>query len=190
MQVVNMTTAANYFHVLRRQLKRNFRKPLVVMSPKSLLRKKEVFNSLEDFAPGTKFQRVIGETSKLKAADKIRKVIICSGKVYYDVLEKREAGKIDDVAIIRLEQFYPFPFAEMQKELGKYKNAEFVWLQEEPKNMGGWLFVRAFIDETLEKIGAKKRVAYVGRIAAASPATGFYKVHNKEQDEICNTALS
>ena len=190
MQVANVTTAANYFHILRRQLKRNFRKPLVMMSPKSLLRKKEVFSKIEEFGVGTTFQKVIGEVGKLKAADKIRKVVICSGKVYYDIAEKRDADKVDDVAVIRLEQFYPFPFADMQKELGKYKNAEFVWAQEEPKNMGGWLFVRAFLDETLEKVGFKKRVSYVGRLAAASPATGFYKVHNKEQDDLVKQALS
>ncbi len=189
-QVANVTTAANYYHLLRRQLHRNFRKPLVLMSPKSLLRKKEVFSPLKDFASGTSFKRVIGETEKLKANDKIRKVVICSGKVYYDIVEKRAGKKVDDVAVIRLEQFYPFPSDEMKKELGKYKNAEFIWTQEEPKNMGGWLFVRAFIDETLEEIGLKKRVSYNGRIAAASPATGFYKIHNKEQDEICNKALA
>ncbi len=189
-QVANLTTAANYFHILRRQLQRNFRKPLVLMTPKSLLRKKEVFSSLEDFAPGTSFKRIIPEVSRLAADSKIRKVVICSGKVYYDIAEKRDAGKIDDVAIIRLEQFYPFPAHELKAELAKYKNAEFVWAQEEPKNMGGWLFVRAFIDETLEAVGAKKRVSYVGRISAASPATGFYKVHNKEQDEIVAKALS
>ena len=190
MQVANCTTAANYFHILRRQLKRNFRKPLVLMTPKSLLRKKEVFSSLADFAPGTTFKRIISETSALAADDKIRKVVICSGKVYYDVAEKRDEQKINDVAIIRLEQFYPFPLPEMKAALGRYKNAEFAWLQEEPKNMGGWLFVRAFIDETLEQIGLNKRVKYVGRISAASPATGFYKIHNKEQEAIVAMALS
>jgi 2-oxoglutarate dehydrogenase E1 component len=190
MQIANITTAANYFHALRRQMKRSFRKPLIIMSPKSLLRKKEVACSLADFAPGTTFKRIIGETAKLKAADKVRKVVICSGKVYYDIAEKRDAQKIDDVAIIRLEQFYPFPTDEIKKELGKYKNAEFVWAQEEPKNMGAWLFVRAFLDETIEALGFKKRVTYAGRIAAASPATGFYKTHNQEQDELCAKALS
>jgi len=124
------------------------------------------------------------------ADSKIRKVVICSGKVYYDVVEKREAQKIKDVAVIRLEQLYPFPSEDVTAELKRYRNAEFVWLQEEPKNMGAWLFVRAFIDETIDKLGYSKRVHYVGRIAAASPATGFYKVHNKEQDEICEKALA
>jgi 2-oxoglutarate dehydrogenase E1 component len=190
MQVANVTTAANYFHILRRQIKRNFRKPLVMMSPKSLLRKKEVFSNIADFAPGTKFKRVIGEEAKLVADDKVRKVVICSGKVYYDIAEKRDAAKINDVAIIRLEQLYPFPKAEVLKELGRYKNADVVWCQEEPKNMGGWLFARAFIDEAIESQGGKKRVTYAGRISAASPATGFYKVHNKEQDDLVAAALA
>ena len=190
MQVANCTTAANYFHILRRQLHRKFRKPLILMTPKSLLRKKEVFSSLADMAKGTTFRPVLGETEKLVADSKIRKVVICSGKVYYDVVEKREAQKIKDVAVIRLEQLYPFPSEDVTAELKRYRNAEFVWLQEEPKNMGAWLFVRAFIDETIDKLGYSKRVHYVGRIAAASPATGFYKVHNKEQDEICEKALA
>ena len=190
MQVANCTTAANYFHILRRQLHRPFRKPLVLMTPKSLLRKKEVFANIKDLAENTTFSPVIGETEKLVADSKIRKVVVCSGKVYYDVVEKRAALGINDVAVIRLEQFYPFPAEDMAAEFGRYKNAEFVWLQEEPKNMGGWLFVRAFLDETLESHGFKKRVTYVGRIAAASPATGFYKIHNKEQDDICVHALS
>ena len=190
MQVANVTTAANYFHILRRQLQRNFRKPLVMMTPKSLLRKKEVFSKLEEFGPGTTFKRIIPEVDGLAADNKIRKVVICSGKVYYDIWEKRQEQKINDIAIIRLEQFYPFPAVELKSEFARYKNAEFVWAQEEPKNMGGWLFVRAFLDETLEALGIKKHVTYVGRMAAASPATGFYKVHNKEQEEIVAKALS
>ncbi len=190
MQVANVTTAANYFHILRRQLQRNFRKPLIMMTPKSLLRRKEVFSTLEEFGPGTTFKRIIPEVNKLAADSKIRKVVICSGKVYYDIAEKRAAEKINDVAIIRLEQFYPFPAIELKAEFSRYKNAEFTWLQEEPKNMGGWLFARAFFDETLEAIGIKKHVTYAGRISAASPATGFYKVHNKEQEDIVAKALS
>lgn len=190
MQVCNVTTAANYFHVLRRQLHRNFRKPLIMMSPKSLLRKKEVACDIEEFAPGTSFKRVIPETDKLVADDKVRKVVLCSGKIYYDAAEKRAADGTDDVAIIRVEQLYPFPLEEVKAELARYKNAEFVWLQEEPKNMGYWLFIRAYLDETLESLEFGKRVGYAGRISAASPATGFYKVHNVEQDNIVAVALS
>ena len=167
---------------MRRQLQRNFRKPLIVFSPKSLLRKPAVASKLEEFGPGTKFKRVIGETDKLVADDRVRKVVVCTGKVYYDIVEQRAKDGIDDVAVIRAEQLYPFPFDEIALEMKRYKNAEFVWCQEEPKNMGAWLFVRAYIDETLEASGHDKRVSYAGRISAASPATGFLKVHNKEQE--------
>lgn len=190
MQVANVTTSANYFHLLRRQLHRNFRKPLVLVTPKSLLRKKEVACKLEEFAPGTAFQRVIPEADQLVADDKVRKVVICSGKVYYDIWEQRQKQGIDDVAIIRLEQFYPFPKEEILAQMKKYSNAEFVWTQEEPKNMGGWLFVRAYLDETLEEAGHSKRAGYAGRLSAASPATGFLKVHNQEQADLVADALS
>ncbi len=189
MQVCNVTTSANYFHMLRRQLHRNFRKPLIVMSPKSLLRKKEVACDIEEFAPGTGFQRVIPETEGLVADDKVRKVVLCTGKIYYDAAEKREKDGTNDIAIIRLEQLYPFPKEEVLAELARYKNAEFVWLQEEPKNMGYWLFVRAYMDESLEELGINKRIGFAGRISAASPATGFFKVHNVEQAEIVADAL-
>lgn len=190
MQVANCTTAANYFHLLRRQLHRNFRKPLIVMSPKSLLRKKEVASKLEEFAPGTNFKRVIAEPEKLVADDKIRKVVFCTGKVYYDIVEKRAELGLNDVAVIRTEQLYPYPAEEVLAELKRYKNAEFTWCQEEPKNMGAWLFIRAYLDESISQAGyAGKRVAYAGRIAAASPATGFYKVHNQEQSDLCEAAL-
>ncbi|PIR31800.1 MAG: 2-oxoglutarate dehydrogenase E1 component [Alphaproteobacteria bacterium CG11_big_fil_rev_8_21_14_0_20_44_7] len=189
MQVANCTTSANYFHILRRQLHRNFRKPLIMMTPKSLLRKKEVACPLSDFAVGSKFKRIIPETDKLVADDKIRKVVICSGKVYYDIVEMRAEKKINDVAVIRVEQFYPFPKDEIIAEFKRYKNAEFAWCQEEPKNMGGWLFIRAFLDESLGESGNNKRVGYIGRLAAASPATGFLKVHNQEQNDICEKAL-
>jgi 2-oxoglutarate dehydrogenase E1 component len=190
MQVCNVTTAANYFHMLRRQLHRNFRKPLILMSPKSLLRKKQVACDIEEFVDGTSFKRIIPETQGLVADDKMRKVVLCSGKVYYDVAEKREEDGIKDVAIIRVEQLYPFPKEEVLQQLGRYKNADFAWLQEEPKNMGAWLFIRAYLDEALAELGHDKRVDYVGRISAASPATGFYKVHNVEQADIVANALS
>lgn len=190
MQVANFTTPANYFHALRRQIKRNFRKPLVVMSPKSLLRHKLAQSKIEDMAKGTSFLPVIGETEKLEG-DKVRKVIICSGKVYYDILEARIAKKQTDVAIVRLEQFYPFPSEELTKELKKYKNAEVVWCQEEPKNMGGWTFVDPFIEEVLAGVKTKStRAKYVGRKAAASPAAGYAKVHAKEQKALVDEALS
>ncbi|MDA0782305.1 MAG: 2-oxoglutarate dehydrogenase E1 component [Rickettsiales bacterium] len=190
MQVVNCTTPANLFHVLRRQIHRKFRKPLVVMSPKSLLRHKLCVSDLKDFDKGTHFKRVIGETSKLAANDKIRKVIICSGKVYYDLLEAREERKINDIAIIRLEQYYPFPDTDLVEELNKYKNAEVIWCQEEHQNMGAWHFVDRRIEAVLEKAECKsKRPEYVGRKEAASPAAGYYRIHNKQLQDLLNEAL-
>jgi 2-oxoglutarate dehydrogenase E1 component len=182
MQVVNCTTPANFFHVLRRQLHRDFRKPLVVMSPKSLLRHKRCVSNLEEFEAGTSFKRVIPETEKLVAADKVRRVVICSGKVYYDLLEEREARKINDVAIVRLEQYYPFPAKDLSDAIGSYKNAEVVWCQEEPKNMGAWHFVdRRIEDEVLSGLSIKaNRPRYIGRPEAASPAAGYAKIHNRE----------
>lgn len=190
-QVANCTTPANYFHILRRQLCREFRKPLVVMTPKSLLRHKLAISELKDFETGTHFLPVITEEDKLSAATKIRRVVICSGKVYYDLLEERRNRNIQDVAILRLEQFYPFPAKELIEALKPYKNAEIVWCQEEPKNMGAWSFVHEFIeDEVLAKIKVgSTRPRYVGRPAAASPAAGYARVHKIEQTALVDEAL-
>ncbi len=188
MQVANCTTPANYFHILRRQCVRKFRKPLVMMTPKSLLRHKMCVSSLADFAKGTSFKRIIGEHEKM-ANDKVKRVVITSGKVYYDLLEARTTKGISDVAIVRMEQYYPFPARELKAELSKYKNAEIIWCQEEPKNMGAWSFVAPFIDEVLEDTG-HARVAYVGRPAAASPAAGYLKIHEKEQKQLVEEALT
>ncbi len=190
MQVVNITTPANYFHALRRQLMRDFRKPLIVMSPKSLLRHKLAQSELSEMAKGTNFNRIISETEKLASDDKIRKIIFCSGKVYYDLLEARAAKKIDDVAIVRVEQIYPFPEDEVVAELKKYKNAEIVWCQEEPKNMGSWSFINLLIEEAAEKAKQKKRPIYAGRRAFASPAAGYMKMHTKQQQQLIEEALS
>ena len=190
MQVVNCTTPANFFHALRRQIKRNFRKPLIVMSPKSLLRHKLAASALKDMAPNTSFQKVIPEHEKLVADSKIRKVVLCSGKVYYDLFEGREKQGIKDVALVRLEQFYPFPDKVLAAELGKYSNAEIIWCQEEPKNMGGWTFVAPRIEDVLSSLKHKaKRPVYSGRPDAASPAAGYMKVHNKEQADIVAATL-
>ena len=190
MQVVNCTTPASFFHVLRRQLKRNFRKPLIVMTPKSLLRHKLAVSDLKDFEVGTYFKRVIPDSGKLVKDEKIRRVVITSGKVYYDLFESRAAQNIDDVAIIRMEQYYPFPARELTVELKRYKNAEVIWCQEEPKNMGAWTFVGSRIDEVLEFIGRNIRVSYIGRPEAASPAVGYLKVHEKEQKSLVEQALT
>lgn len=190
MQVINATTPANYFHALRRQLKRKFRKPLVIMTPKSLLRHKLCVSALSDMDKGTHFKRVIGETGQLVKDDKIKRVIVTSGKVYYDLFEQRAERKIDDIAIIRLEQYYPFPDRLLKAELAKYKNAEIVWCQEEPKNMGAWTFVQSRIEDVLESLGHSDRVRYVGRPEAASPAAGYLKIHEREQKAVVDQALS
>jgi len=187
--VVNCTTPANYFHVLRRQIKRKFRKPLVVMTPKSLLRHKLAVSTLADLGPDTHFQRVIAETEKLQKDDKIRRVIITSGKVYYDLFEARAERKLDDIAIIRTEQYYPFPERELKAELSRYKNAEFTWCQEEPQNMGAWGFMASRIEDVIESIGRSDRLRYVGRPEAASPAAGNLKIHEREQKQLVDLAL-
>ncbi|MCP5361169.1 MAG: 2-oxoglutarate dehydrogenase E1 component [Hyphomicrobiales bacterium] len=190
LQVANCTTPANYFHILRRQMCRDFRKPLVMMTPKSLLRHKLAKSDIKELDAGTEFQKVILETGKLVADSKVRKLVICSGKVYYDLLEAREEKKINDVALIRLEQFYPFPEAELAEQIKKYKNAEIIWCQEEPQNMGGWYFVDRRLEGAIRKAGNKTaRPEYVGRPEAASPAAGYMRIHTKEQTALVNEAL-
>jgi len=190
-QVCNITTPANYFHVLRRQIHRNFRKPLVIFTPKSLLRHKKCVSRLEDMGPGTSFNRVLPETEKLVSRTKVRRVVLCSGKVYYDLLAAREELSISNVALVRLEQLYPFPNISLAKELRKYPNAEVVWCQEEPRNMGAWTFVDRRLEDLLGNVDIKAdRPVYVGRPEAASPATGSFGKHNKEQRAFVEEALS
>lgn len=189
LRVVNITNPANFFHALRRQIHSKDRKPLVVMSPKSLLRHKMATSALSEFSDLT-FRPLIGETTKIATDDKIRKVVLCSGKVYYELLEAREVRQIKDVALVRLEQLYPFPQEELKAELKKYKNAEVIWCQEEPKNMGAWKFVDDLIEEVLvESKHKSQRPKYVGRIACASPATGYGSYHSKEQKNLIDEAL-
>ena len=190
-QVINPTTPANYFHALRRQMRRTFRKPLVVMTPKSLLRHKDCVSSLADFGPGSSFRRILIETDQLVDGDKVRRVILCSGKVYFDLVAERRKRKIDDIAIMRIEQLYPFPFTRLGVRLAQYPNAEVVWCQEEPENMGAWHFVDRRIERALASIDAKaKRPLYVGRPEAASPATGSARNHLKEQADLVDRALT
>ncbi|HTI86225.1 MAG TPA: 2-oxoglutarate dehydrogenase E1 component, partial [Alphaproteobacteria bacterium] len=178
MQVVYCSTPANYYHALRRQVRRKFRKPLVVMTPKSLLRHKLAVSSLADFGSGTTFHRVLAETQQLVADPQVRRVVLCTGKVYYDLFEAREAKGIKDVALVRVEQLYPFPHNSLVTQLSRYPNAEVVWCQEEPQNMGAWTFVDRRIEGVLSAIKAKsRRPVYVGRPESASPATGLYKRH-------------
>ncbi|MDH3242437.1 MAG: 2-oxoglutarate dehydrogenase E1 component, partial [Alphaproteobacteria bacterium] len=190
-QVVNCTTPANYFHVLRRQLRRAFRKPLVVMTPKSLLRHKLCVSKLEDMGPGTCFHRVIPEVDKMVADAKVRRVVLCTGKVYYDLLTERRERGIDDVAIVRLEQIYPFPVNSLTAELERYSNADVVWCQEEPWNMGAWTFVDRRIEDLLRGLNVSaNRPGYAGRAEAAATATGLLSRHNREQAALIDEALT
>jgi 2-oxoglutarate dehydrogenase E1 component len=191
-QVVYCTTPANFFHALRRQMHRKFRKPLVAMTPKSLLRHKLAVSRLDDFGPGSSFHRVLGESGRIGPDGKVRRIVLCSGKVYYDLFEEREKRGLKDVALIRLEQLYPFPRKTLAAELARYKNAEqVVWCQEEPKNMGAWSFAAPCIEEVLDQVGGKaRRPAYAGRKEAASPATGLYRKHVAEQAALVETALA
>ena len=186
MQVANITTPANYFHALRRQLHRDIRKPLILMTPKSLLRHKRAVSALDEFANGSSFHRLLwddaqqlpNEKIKLAKDDKIRRVILCSGKVYYDLYEEREKRGVDDVYLLRVEQLYPFPLKALVFELSRFKKASVVWCQEEPKNMGSWSFVEPYLEWVLAQTGAKaKRAAYVGRPASAATATGLMSKH-------------
>ena len=195
--VANCTTPSNYFHVLRRQIHRTFRKPLILMTPKSLLRHRLCVSALDDFANGSSFHRVLwddAETGRsetgLKADGKIRRVVMCSGKVYFDLLDARDAAGLDDVYLMRIEQFYPFPALSLVKELGRFKKAEIVWCQEEPKNQGGWAFIEPNIEWVLSRVGATKaRPVYAGRPAAASPAAGLASEHKAQQKALVNAAL-
>jgi 2-oxoglutarate dehydrogenase E1 component len=190
MQVVNCTTPANYFHVLRRQLRRDFRKPLVIMTPKSLLRHKGCVSSLADMGPGTTFHRVLDERDTQVKSGKAKRVVMCSGKVYYDLAAARDEAKMWDVEIIRVEQLYPFPTRAVTEVLEQVPNATMVWCQEEPRNMGGWSFARDFIEEAMQTVGAsQQRLTYTGRAAAASPATGTLGRHKREQAQLVADAL-
>ena len=191
MQVLNCSTPANYFHALRRQLKRDFRKPLIIMTPKSLLRNKMCVSKLSDMAEQTAFRRVIKDPDLSLKDKNIKKVVICSGKVFYNLYEEREKRKLENVKILRLEQIYPFPHRTLKEELSKTPDAEVVWCQEEPKNMGSWFFVDRKIEDVLMSYKGKfLRPTYAGREEAASPATGSLSRHNKEQADLVNEALA
>ena len=196
--VANCTTPANYFHILRRQLHRSYRKPLVLMTPKSLLRHKMAVSAKEDFLTGSSFHRVLWDDAEkghsdteLAGDDKIKRVVMCSGKVYFDLLEERDARGINDVYILRVEQFYPFPAQAMVKELKRFTNADYVWCQEEPKNQGGWTFMEPNVEWVLTRIKAKiTRPIYAGRAASASPATGLASAHKAQQAALVDDALT
>jgi 2-oxoglutarate dehydrogenase E1 component len=196
--VANCSTPANYFHILRRQIHRDFRKPLILMTPKSLLRHPMCISEADDFTTGSSFHRVLWDDAQkghsdltLKSDDEIKRVVICSGKVYFDLLAARDAQGLDDVYLLRLEQFYPFPAMSMVQELSRFKDAEVVWCQEEPKNQGYWGFVEPNLEWVLGKINAKSaRARYAGRAASASPATGQASRHKTEQEALIVDALT
>ncbi|MEP1355902.1 MAG: 2-oxoglutarate dehydrogenase E1 component [Tateyamaria sp.] len=196
--VANCTTPANYFHILRRQIHRDFRKPLILMTPKSLLRHKMAVSKTEEFTTGSSFHRLMWDDAqhgnsdtKLVADAKIKRVVMCSGKVYYDLLEERDARGIDDVYLLRFEQFYPFPAQSAVAELERFKQAEMVWCQEEPKNQGAWTFIEPNLEWVLGRIKAKHtRPVYVGRATSASPATGLASNHKAQQAALVNDALT
>ncbi len=196
--VANCTTPSNYFHILRRQLHRSFRKPLVLMTPKSLLRHKLAVSKMSEMATGSSFHRVLWDDAQygnsntvLAADDKIKRVVLCSGKVYFDLLEERDKRGLDDVYLMRLEQFYPFPALSLTKELQRFPKADVVWCQEEPKNQGAWTFIEPNVEWVLGRIDAKfKRPKYAGRAASASPATGLATQHKAEQAALVNDALT
>jgi len=199
MQVCIPTTPANYFHVLRRQVHRDFRKPLIVMTPKSLLRHKRCVSNLIEMGHDTFFHRVLWDDAQNRPRDgelvlqkdvDIKRVILCSGKVYYDLFEHRENLKRDDVYILRIEQLFPYPEDALIEELKRFKKSEIIWVQEEPQNMGAWAYIRGFLEQTFEKIGTKtKLVRYVGRQASASTATGIAAKHKAEQQAILDEAF-
>ncbi len=180
-QVANPTTPASLFHILRRQIHRNFRKPLIIMSPKSLLRHKMAVSPLSDLSIGTKFVPMIDDDIKYHGT---KRLVICSGKIYYDLLEERKAKNLD-VAIIRIEQYYPFDKSYFSNVIANYKNAQdFIWCQEEPENMGAWRFIKPYLEEII-----KKPILYSGRNPSASPSTGYLYQHNKEQEQLVKHAL-
>ncbi|MDP6706358.1 MAG: 2-oxoglutarate dehydrogenase E1 component [Alphaproteobacteria bacterium] len=195
-QVANCTTPANYFHILRRQMHRKFRKPLILMTPKSLLRHKRCVSRIEDMAERTTFHRVLWDDLELNGDDslvppeKVRRVVLCTGKVYYDLAEAREEMKRKSVYLMRLEQLYPFPKRPLMKELARFPNAEIYWCQEEPQNMGAWWFAMPRIDQVLKKIGHKcQRTRYFGRPESASTAAGSLAMHRQEQEKLVRDAL-
>ncbi len=195
--VANCSTPANYFHILRRQLHRSFRKPLILFTPKSLLRHKRCVSNLSDLSEGSSFHRVLWDDAEMGSSEanlkpdaEIKRVVICSGKVYFDLLEARDNAGLDDVYLLRLEQFYPFPALSLTKELSRFKGANYVWCQEEPKNQGGWTFVEPNIEWVLTRIGADQtRPSYAGRPASASPATGLASQHKAQQEALVAEAL-
>ena len=187
-QVANPTSPANYFHILRRQMLRDFRKPLILMTPKSTLRHKNNTSSLDQFVNGSTFHRVLSDPIAKEFKNKIDRIILCSGKIYFELQDRINELDIKNIHIVRIEQLYPFPYETLEEELQEFKNCEIIWCQEEPKNMGAWQFVEQRIQRALIKIGIEKKLYFIGRRAAASPATGAFDRHLQNQKNIIRLA--
>ena len=189
MQIVNCTSPANYFHVLRRQLHRNFRKPLIIFTPKSTLRHKSNVSNIEDYINGSTFHRILTDKLSVKEKRKNKRLIICSGKIYFELADHIAKNKIKNLSIIRLEQIYPFPYENFRDELKHYTDAEIIWVQEEPKNMGAWGFVKGRLESVMQEAKVKQeKIFYVGRSPAASPAAGSLERHLSNQETIIKMA--
>ena len=189
MQIVNCTSPANYFHVLRRQLHRNFRKPLIIFTPKSTLRHKSNVSNIEDYINGSTFHRILTDKLSVKEKRKNKRLIICSGKIYFELADHIAKNKIKNLSIIRLEQIYPFPYENFRDELKHYTDAEIIWTQEEPKNMGAWGFVKGRLESVMQEAKVKQeKIFYVGRSPAASPAAGSLERHLSNQETIIKMA--
>ena len=183
MTVANVTSPANFFHLLRRQIARPFRKPLVVMSPKSLLRHPEVVSVFKDFETKNRFQEILDDPKVgARSGKKIKRLLLCTGKVYFDLLDKQRADKRDDVAIVRIEQLYPLIDSQIEALFKKYSDAETFWVQEEPENMGAWQHIFMSLHQ-------HRSIQVIARKASASPATGFKKVHDQQQQDIVDRAF-
>ena len=187
-QVANCTSPANYFHILRRQMMRDFRKPLILMTPKSTLRHKGNTSAIEDFVNGSTFHRVLRKPLSGEEKNQINRIVLCSGKIYFELQDHIDALKLDNIHIIRLEQLYPFPYEALEEELIDFKNCEMIWCQEEPKNMGAWQFVQERVLSVVQKVTGKNELHFIGRRAAASPATGVFDRHLSNQKNIIRLA--
>jgi 2-oxoglutarate dehydrogenase E1 component len=190
LQVVNCTTPANYFHVLRRQMHRTFRKPVIIFTPKSLLRNKNAVSEISDMVTGSWFHRVLPDPKKIFKKNKVDRVILCSGKIFYDLIKVREEKGLSNIRLIRIEQLYPFPEDAVIRELKSFNVVKIIWCQEEPKNMGAWTYINSLIEDVMIKIGSKQnRLYYAGRESQASTATGLFSRHVQEQNELIHKAL-
>ena len=189
-QVANCTSPANYFHILRRQLLRDFRKPLVMMTPKSTLRHKKNISSIDDFINGSSFHRILTDNLSARQYKETKRLVLCSGKIYFELQDHIDATNIKNVNIIRIEQLYPFPYKTLEEEIKKFPDCEIVWCQEEPKNMGAWGFIRSRIEDVLKNIRSHQSyIPFIGRKAAASPATGVFDRHLVNQKNIIRLAI-